>query len=374
MKICVALRGNSPANLKEGNLRSEARWERQALEACLQNPQVSDVYTIGSHWQGSHPKYRGGINGNKSSSTILLVQDWNNSIINSHRFKAALVNIFSGPWVEQINEVKSSYNKINKNLFFTMGFPIMYRNEFAASSRWGSDQGNAESASHLLKFLPYENILLLPVPAAPYIIEGVSSFDKTNLLWASRLIFMSQMGESKSLLWSLQKLKQCPELTLDILTGWYKSEVKDYINEQVIYRPDIVTAFWELPAFSSLVEVRNRVNIHLDLNWDDVLRKYSNSKLLTTYGRLFGGPPVEAGMHGVPFIGSSKTTGALGDCSEYLHSNNEEEACIILEKLFYDQDYYIMVGNSYRNYVRDNYTYEAFNRNLNNILAAKGLL
>jgi glycosyltransferase involved in cell wall biosynthesis len=191
---------------------------------------------------------------------------------------------------------------------------------------------------------------------------------------------MSQMGDSASLLWSLKMLEKNEELSLDILTGWQPNEVKDWVNERPVYMPDITKAFWKLSNFSSLSSVKDRVRIHLQLSWEEVLSKFSQAKLFTTYGRLFGGPPIEAAMHGIPFVGSGKT-GALCDCAEYLHVNSETYttsgepgACTVLEKLYSDRDFYTKVGNAYREYVKEHYTYDSFNRNLNSILKNKNLL
>ncbi len=369
MKVCISLRDNAPANLRDGNLRSEGRWERQALEASLQNPAVSEVYTVGCNWEGNHPKYKGPLH--TPNDVILLMQDWNSSVIR-HDFKAAVVNIFSGPWLEQIPEVQSAFSRLRGNLFFTMGFPIMYRNELNAPSRSGHETVGLEVDSHLAKFVPRENILLLPVPGAPYITEG-SSFDKTSLLWVSRLVFISQMANSQTLLWSLKKLEQDPSLNLEVVTGWFPEEVKDYVDGQVVYRNNITESFWAIEAFAPFVGVRDRVQIHLHLDWAQIISKYNQAKLLTMYGRMFGGPPLEAGMHGVPFVGM-KNTGALGDCSEYVYAEDEAAACLLLEKLLNDRDFYTTVSNSYREYVRDHYTFDAFNNNLNSLLRDRNLI
>lgn len=380
MRICVSLRDPAPANLKEGNLRSEGRWERQVLEAVLENDRVTEVYTVGPGWAGNHRKYKGGMKANIANSTVLLAQDWNYNNIRKFRFKAVIVNIFSGPWVEQIKEVKKYAANIGKKLFFTMGFPVMHRNELGLEN-WHEGMRMAEGNSHLEKFLPRNHILLLPVPGAPYVTKD-SNFDKKKILWAQRLVFMSQMGTSPTLLWSLQQLEKDPSLSLDVLTGWKLDEVKDHVDGNVVYHSSIKKAFWNLEAFAPFGDsVRNRVRIHLERSWEQVLQMYSEAKIFSTHGRLFGGPPIEAGLHGIPFVGSGKT-GALCDCPVYLHANiegptgNEEDlgGVDILDKLLNDRDYYTEIGNAYRDYVEEHYTYAAFNRNLNKILTDRGLL
>ena len=372
MKICVGLRDDAPPNLRQDNLRSEGRWERQVLEACLQNPHVSEVFTTGSVWKGNSPKYRGSITESAASSAILLNQDWNTSVVNKYRYKAVITNLFAGPWPEQTEEVKSTYRNLNGNLFFTLGFPVMHRQEVV-------DRNPYSGMVYLEKFIPRSNIILLPVPGAPYV-SNESNFERKNLVWAQRLIFMSQLEESATLLWSLKMLEKDSSIHLDILTGWKRNEVKNLIDGQVVFRESIVDDFWNLGKFSPLRHLKDRVNIYLELSWEEVIDKYSKAKLFTTYGRAFGGPPIESGMHGIPFVASGNT-GALCDCPNYLYvssdpytNNKELEACDTLEKLLTDRELYTKIGNSYRDYVRDNYTYEAFNRNLNKILSDRALL
>lgn len=370
MKICVHLRDDPPANLRLSNLRSEGRWEREVFEAVLQNPLVTDVFSSGYRWPGQHEKYRGRIKNETSRGCILLMQDWNLSVLEDRKFAGVFVNIFAGPWLEQIPEIKAKYQEYGGKLFFTMGFPIIFREEFERVAR--TDGPEPEKKSHLEQFLPRDNIFLLPVPGAPYVRE-TSNFDKKKLLLGQRLIFINQLETIKTLFWSLEKLQQDPSLHLDILTGWKAEEVKDYVDAQVVYRDDIWKYFWENPAFTAYRDVANRVNIHLELDWETTLGLYSEAKLLVTYGKLFGGPPIEAGMHGVPFVGTAKT-GALGDCSLYQYAENEDEACRLLDKLHSDEEHYNRIGSSYRRYVETHYTYEAFNDTLNNLIRSVRLL
>ncbi len=389
MKICVNLRDPAPANLRSGNLRSEPRWERQALEASFSNPQVTAVYSTGRTWSGNHPKYKGRMTANGAADTVLLLQDWNTSVVNAFNYRAAIVNVFSGPWDHQMGEVKAAYRKLGGNLFFTMGFPIMHRHELGlkapspASTATGpgttriDESGDTvvteprRAESHLEKFLPRENILCLPVPGSPGVVPG-SNFDKPNLMWAQRLIFMSQMAKSASLLWAIQQVDKTPGLTLDVLTGWKAAEVKDYVNEQVVKRPNIVNAFWQLEEFQPFAHLKGRVKVHLELDWERVVVMYSQTKILVTYGRAFGGPPIEAGMHGVPFIAAGET-GALCDCPGYLHIGSEERCLPILDNLFNNREFYDKTGNAYRDYVNETYTYSAFNNNVNKLLKDKGV-
>lgn len=383
MKVCISLRDASPQNLKAGNLRSEARWERQALEACISNASITEIYTAGCEWHDGADitaKYKGVAPPNKVSDMILLMQDWNSSIIN-YGFKAAIVNIFHGPWLEQQNEVLDLCKKYGGRIWLTIGFPVLFRAELGIDT-FGRPinrplpsllvQHAGSDCSHLTKFVSRDHIINLPVPAAPYVVEQ-DNFNKNTILWCCRLVFMSQMQDAVSLSWALQQLRSDPTLNLEVVTGWSPTEVRNYVDGQVITIGDITEAFWDLPTFQPFKDVRNRVAIHLDLNWDDVLNKYSNAKLMVTYGKQYGGPGIECGMHGVPFV-SSGVVGALADCPDYLHAPSEKEACYIFDRLMTDHDFYVRIAKSYRKYTDETYTYAAFNYNINKLLSDNGLL
>jgi len=119
------MRQDVSKNLREGNLRGEARWERQVLEALLSNPEVTEVYTSGAVWPiKRHPKYRGLMKSDHSKDTILFTHDWNLDVISKHKYKAILVNIFSGPWESQQEEIHNYVAKYQDNLLFTLSYEI----------------------------------------------------------------------------------------------------------------------------------------------------------------------------------------------------------------------------------------------------------
>lgn len=357
INVCVFLRGPAPTNLHSDNLRGEPRWERQALEASLNNPQVSAVYTSGHVWSGKHPKYKGKMQTSVAPSTVLLTHDWHRGQIQGFNYRAVFANIFSSPAPSQAAQVRDTNKSLNGRLFFTLGYPYLY-NEVA-------------KIEQLESFLPRENIVSLPVPGSPAVVPG-SNFDKTKLLWAQRCSYMLRMENALPLLWSLQQLDKNTDLTLDILSGWSPGEAKNYVDERIISLPDATKAWWELEKFSPYVHLKDRVTLHPQLGWDEVLVLYGQSKLLLTYGLSFGGPPVEAGMYGVPIV-TNGISGAMVDCEEFLTTSTEEDALLVYERLLEDREFYDKVGNSYRDYVDKTYTYAAFNSNFNRLLVDKGI-
>jgi len=357
ISVCVFIRNPAPGNLRSGNLRGEPRWERQALEACLNNPQVGSVYTSGHVWGGSHPKYKGKMRPNVAAETVLLTHDWHRGQIQGYNYKAVFANIFSSPAPTQVSQVKDTNKQLNGKLFFTLGYPHLY-NEVA-------------KIEQLENFLPRDNIVLLPVPGSPGVVHD-SNFDKTKLLWAQRCAHMLRMENSLPLLWSLQQLDKNKDLTLEVLSGWSPREAKNYVDGRVISLPDVTKAWWELEKFAPYIHLKDRVTLHPQLGWDEVLTLYGQSKLLLTYGLSFGGPPVEAGMYGIPIV-TNGISGAMVDCEEYLHTATEADALLIYERLLNDREFYDRVGSSYRDYVDKTYTYAAFNANFNRLLVDKSI-
>jgi hypothetical protein len=360
--VCVWLRDPASSNLKEGNLRSEARWERQVLEACLQSPLIQNVYTAGCVWKDGSlvsTKYKGQINKESAKNSILLIQDWNFDRVTAYNYKGVIVNIFAGPWLNEIGEVSKAAARYGDRLVFTIGFPILYK--------------NLSAISHLEKFLPKRNILSLPVPAIPASFYE-NRFNNKTLLWTWRLISVSALASNPGLLWAFSKLRTDPSLTLSVLTGWKPSEVTDVIDGVAVKIKEPLTEYlWAKPELSEYKDLKNRVIIEDGIGWDQALKKYSQSKLLVVHGKYFGGPPLEAAMHGVPFIGTSLKEGALAECPEYLYTGNTKEAYEMLDRLLIDEDFYVKTAKAYHDYAINLFSYTAFCNNLGVIFNSRGM-
>jgi len=363
MKICIPLRSPASSDLKLDNLRSESRWERQALEACVQSPLVDVVYTLGCSWHGGtavSSKYKGPLGPNDAADTVLLVQDCNLGWITKYKYKAIIVNIFAGPWVEQLEAISEVVAQYGDRFIFSVGFPVLYRNEGAMS--------------HLQKFLSKDNIVLLPQPGIPRP-RYKDCFDNKTLLWAWRLIFFSQITTDPGITWALDKLREDDSLDLYILTGWKRNEVKDLVDGEVVWiTENIEDYFWSREEFKPYIDLRSRVVVEYSLSWGAVLDKYSEAKLLAYCGKYFGGPPLEAATFGVPFVGNSWTHGALVDCPGYLVASGAEEASVLLDRLMVDREFYVEKALSYHQYAVTNYTYASFCKNIYSILEERGIV
>lgn len=356
MKVSVHLREPVNGNLRNDNIRGEARWERQALEAFLENAEVTDVYSTGHLWRNStHPKYRGVVPAD-STDIIYVGHDWNVSAMGHINWKAILVNIFAGPWQEQKDQVQALSNRYGNKLIFTIGYSALLDTQKA----------------YLKQFIPEENILCLPVPGA-YQVSKSNGFDNRILLWPYRVLVLSAIYKAKSIRWALEQLAQDSTLNLKIVTSWSPSEIRDLCgDESVIITEDLSNYFWSRDETKDLSSVRDRVEIRNSQTHQQMLDLYAHTKLVLPHYRYFGGPGVEAAMYGVPFVGNMKM-GAFTELDEYLFTNSEDEQLVVFNRLMTDKDFYTDIATKYRDYVDRTYSINAFNNNFNRIIRERNI-
>lgn len=381
MKVCISLRDKVGSDLRAESLRSEPRWERLALEACTRNPEVTDIFTLGFEWrEGTSftPKYRGFLNNSVASETILLMQDCNTSVLGSFGFKAAVINIFHGPWIGQKDEIWNLTRRLGNRVFFVLGHPRLYRDEMGFSfdvAKRDPSVVRAAADSHLRNFSTTDRILFLPVPWIPESCYA-DRFDKKNLLWPCRILYMGQVFDSFTVDWALKELIKDQSLSLNILTGFEKdnSNAKDYVNGNVIsIAGNINDYFWRAEKMQKYLSIRSRVHLHYAMSWRDILAINAESRLMLFHGKQYGGPPLEAAMYGIPFIGVYNG-GALADCQDYLYTVYDHEVAAIFDRLFTDHNYYNDIAKKYHDYAVGMYSFDNFNTTLNTILKERGLL
>lgn len=385
--VCLSLRDPIPRNLKEGNLRSEGRWERFALEAFTTNPEVEGIYTLGYEWTGGKsvsPKYKGILPNRRVEKCVLVLQDWNNAIykIGEYQFLAAVINIFKGPWLDQKEQIAEKQRVLKGNLFFTMGHPDTYLREFTGGEdhrEWLTDIKSPKVMSaHLVNFVDSDHFFFLPLPWIPKSCFQ-DKFNNKVLLYGNRLNFLNDLLEQKTFLWALQKLSEDSSLSLRVITGWNQQAARNYDVKTgtVTYLHEIGQEmnnfFWTYPEAQNYIGVRNRVFIHYSLDYPQVLAEYSNAKLLIEHATHHGGPSMEAAMHGVPFVGMPGG-GSLAYCPDYLTTVDSNIACNLLDNLMSDHKFYQKIAGSYHDYVMKTYSFDAFNSTLNTYLKGKGLI
>lgn len=350
VNVAVSLRTAAPKDLWLGNLHGEERWERQALEAL----NLSEKFNVKSYSSFSCNYPVGSVSGgNDAKDTILIVQDFNPSVIKELKWKGVVVNLFSEPWESNLGELKNLKVEYGDNIIFTYGFSHRtLSSESLINERVGSDHTR-----------------FLPVPAAPYIHEE-NNFNKKILLFPYRVILNSLPIQENSfgffgnaLEWAGRILDEYGEYQVYFITGYSNGETSTGELERRVYE-----------SVPLLEKNSSRVKFFLGLDWKEVLDIYKETKLMCQVATAFGGPPIEAGMCGIPFVGFKKEAGVLVGCEDYVHASTAEEAVGYLDRLFKDEAFYTKIGNSYREYVRSMHTYEKFADNLYEILEGRGII
>lgn len=358
IRIAVSTRDKIGKNLRDDNVRGESRWERQCMEALLQCDWVDVVSTITPYTDSNsdvfkqYPKFQDGIRPGDHSKTIMISMDYfSNLLKDGNKYQGLLFNVYNGLWEEALPEVLRLQQEYGQRIVFTHGFP-------------GSTIG-----PYLGRMIGPDNIKDLPVPGIPNVIE-CNNFDKDILFWNQRFIYQFMPDKPIELLftWVAEKLAQDSNKKFVIATGFRDVDVAWHSYS------GIESQFWSYESAKILLPFKNRVIVHGSLGWQQMLDIHAQTKAIVAFPASFGGPPLEASMYGIPFVGKANI-GPLVECPEYLGlPNSTEEYVALLDKLYTDKEYYTKVGSAYREFVRTRYTYKAFTDNLKKILIDRGMI
>ena len=342
----------APVDIRAGNLHGEERWERQALESLVGSGDFSVKTTMS---KCEFPNVGVITNSDEARNTVLLIQDFSPEIIMKYKWKGVIINIFSEPTLDNLNFVRDLKKEYKNKIIFTYSFKHSTRSMgILREQRVGKD------------FLYH-----LPCPAAPYIYEG-NNFDKKILLMPYRALLhcfpevpCTPTFMSYALEWLGGIIDEFKDHSVYFLTGYHPREASVQHIENLIYDS----------SYSVLLKKnRNRVKVFSGMGWSQVLDIYKNTKLMCTNAFGFGGPPIESGMHGIPFVGRFADVGPLVGSPDYLSADTGEQTVIYLDKLFRDREFYTRIGNSYREYVRQTYTYTKFAKNFSRLLLERGMV
>jgi len=360
MKVCVYIRCQAGADLHTGNLRSEPRCERLMLEAVSQCDWVTEVYTMGCSWEGGAyytSKYRGSITPEQQPEKVLVMQDWG-WLPDNHNFKGYIVGIYAGPQESQIQEITDVFNRCDGRFSFTCGYPDLFFDK--------------EYRNRLDKFLP--SVCLLPEPRITAS-RFANRFGNKTILFSRRLVFMNWVTESPYMQWALKKLREDESLNVRVLTGCSPEEVNDLSGDESFrVVMNVNKYFWENENIKPFSDVKPRVSIEYCMDWSQVLDVYASSKLLADSHKYHGGPGPEAAMHGVPFVGTNKSSGALCKCPDYLTGDSEAEIFSTFDRLMEDEKFYSGIAKSYNSYALDTYSFKSYSDNLFEVVQKIGAI
>ncbi len=375
MKFCVDIQTRAPGALEDDNLKGERRWERQAARALLNAGR--QVGSIHDSWGSPDTSLWLGRIGNLSGHTLITQADPGNV-----RYKpgaeAFVSNVFCGLAPEAEAEVYRAVSEMGRErVFLTHSFQVHVA----------------------LKRLPedlHDRIRWLPAPAVPCVRRDIDTFKNKMFLWSARAISFRMINPLPSILNLLEWIRGClkadPELRFEVLA-----------SEERMNQDEADRYVWGFPPFAAAFQdVRSQVTIHPSISWSEVQKIFARTKLIVNDPTAFGGPPIEAASFGIPVPGVP--------CSSF-HTTTPDEAlwreakgyidlrpafpefvsvgdnyrggggrcglvdpCTlvdILDQWNKDGDEYRRIGEGYRSFVEKTYTYAAFVRHLDAILAAQ---
>lgn len=350
--------------LNSGNLFSEARWERAVVESLLRSPEVTDVYLTESVWQSPNPlpnKLHPSLPKEKEKDVVLIIPS---SLGFKYKPKALVQSMYgyippfsTEPYFEGKNLLEcfqEKQNELGEKLILVYpsdarAIPILLP--------------GFESHYEYLQF-----------PRLPYV-STEDNFNKKILIWPHKdtmdNLDRSVDGCKIIFEWICKELQKDSSLELHMLTGMSDSDIE--------FRKwgSIENRFWNHEASSPLVLVKNKVKLYTSMEWSKMLDIFSQAKLLLPSPNInvqMGGPPVEAAMFGIPFVGIRRSPLALAEHYINVEEYGSNEMFYYLNKLMIDHNFYNTVGNSYREYVNNNFTYDSWAKKLFSALKSRAII
>lgn len=344
------------SQLNEGNFRGEHRWERNVLEACIQQNLetfVTNSCNISSNF--NYPlSFRGNINSTFNGENSLFIS--HGSPFNPHVLDSSIkCNYHISQWfnlpTDGAKHILNEFIKERKNVVFTTNFR----------------SGNyLQCLENLFPGRCYH----IQGPAVPFVDYAAQNFNKKQFFWAYRDAIQLFAERSTKLLfeWMREQFQKDSELKLVVLLGLNEKDLLGKWNFS-----GISSIYETYNALAPIKDFKDRVIFKDEAHWYEVLDIYRETKLIVSPPRRLGGPPYEASMFGIPII-LDKTINPFQDehgntfFPEVLRSDPMITPDFIskLDKLHKDQSVYEHHGNAYRNYVDKNATYSAY---INNIQA-----
>lgn len=369
MRAAVRMSQVVETTLRADNFRSEHRWERQLVDALLQNGSFSAVHSIETcHRAGAEKPVRF-VDGLAGDASDVVAFSSETQDLGWHVTpKAWFLNFYSYRRLMAGEETHSKLMRLKDAYGNRLVLFYPYQDHQFAS-RWGrAELGPALDAAQTFPD-SFEELCMPLVPE----VSKENGFDRKILLVPARHILteVDVAGDDWAALfaWAAQKMSGS-DLELHLMTGYEQADF-DFRG----WRGTLDEMFWEQPSARSLLPVRDHVRLHMGMGWDRSLDLFSKAKLVL--GVLAGGSAaVEAAAYGVPFVSIARS-GPMKDGVAVTQVEGEhlvEQALPILDRLFGDRKAYDDVADRNREFVALHYSYMAFNFKLNEILHRRGIL
>ena len=371
MRLAVRMSQPVTTTLRADNHRSEHRWERQLVDALLQNECVSFVHSVEPRWLSTAQqpgKFVDGLRADDVGDAIIVsseVQD----LYGKLRPKAWVLIFYSyrklRPTEElftRIEELKAEYGE-RLILFYP------YKDS-EVGTPWDRETGSVDVAWECRDHL--ENLCMPIVPGVTF----DEAFDRKILLVSVKHLLseMDAAPDEWELIfdWVAYAMREsaASDVEIHFVTGYEQADF-DFRG----WTGTLDEQFWSRKISAKLEPFRERVRLHMAMGWEDVLRLFSQTKLVVNM--LAGGnSPVEAAAHGVPFVSFMKS-GPMKESSglaPVYSPHATEQALRLLDQMFVSRELCAEIADKNRSFVTRHYTATAFNVKLNEALSKRGLL
>lgn len=358
MKYCVDILAKATGSFEDDNLKGERRWERQAARALLDAGRL--VGSIRDAWARPDTPLWTGIIENLSDHVLLTQADPGN-VRYCKGADAFVSNVFCGLTSEAEAEIRRAVAEMGRSrIALTHSFQV-----HCALKRLPEDL--------------HDLIHWLPVPAVPRVRRDIDTFLNKTFLWSARAINFRLNNILPHIVRLLDWIRDCLDtdssLRFEVLAG-----------EEGMGQTEADRWVWGFPPFeAAFLDVREQVKIHPSIAWSEVMKIYERTKLVVNDPTAFGGPPIEAASFGIPMTGvpcsSFHTTtprkAKWPNAPEYngipvpafsgfveTGSANSLSLVDLLDRWHKDEGEYHRVGDAYRTFVEETYTYASFVRHL----------
>jgi hypothetical protein len=360
MKYLINLTSDVYNSLEDGNFRGEPRWERNVVAALLQNNK--EVHLTREAWK-AEKKPDNLYNGTNS-------QWLDDSVLITHGIGTQLhVTSIAAKYIIQFHEdpidsVRNQFLSYGKNIIAT------------------TDSKNPFTYERLTKSLGQENLFHVPGPMVPKVYLEADNFKKPNLTWIYRnftSFIQEKSNDMKKLLEYLDTIiGQDPSVRIKIIIGLWDTwgplggnPSSDQLKEWA----------FTFDSFKFFIHLKNKFDFYCNLDWSQVMSILQDTRYCISPAEPLGCPAFEAAMFGIPTVVNKDVNPFMTQKNgvffpEVLKSNRaiDNQFLDLLDKLQNDHSFYLKHGNAYRTWVKDNATYSAYVKQLEDIMTIKGWL
>jgi hypothetical protein len=331
---------------KHGNHRSESRWERQACEALTLSSEIDNIYLTNPVWTSTATPKPKNLHNSFNEDCVVIMQGFQPELLSLKPKHGFIINAYAHYLSNEDQRLLALKKEYGGKLVITSGWKNLE---------------NQDSVKEIYGVGNYAD-LYLPHIATP--VYNTNNFKNKILLWSTRnlhghLAVIDEQANYRMVMvmrWVARHLAGDSSLEFHICSG---DSAQDAL---ALGYNSIEDLFWANGCTAPLLPVESQVCFHPALDWNDMLAMYQATKLVVS-PILPGGQPIECGMYGIPHFGSLRTKrGPMAALAGYLFESDVSTALYLskMEEFMTSEREYLTVGENYRAFVNETYSYDIF--------------